>query len=352
MNLAKRHAWYLRAGVAAMACSLLLVAPAGARSSVHRPKHPHQAPLARPVARATWSPAFGVYAGPGAVATAQAFDVQMGSPVHYALDFVDSATWGSISDPQWTIQQWKASPFHMIFGVPMLPDAGASLAMGATGAYDPNFTTLATQLVAAGETHAVLMIGWDPLQPGTTWRVTGRAEATEYVTYWHHIVKTMRAVPGAKFRFEWNGGTPAGPLTAAAVYPGNAYVNLIATDVFDRMVTPAGRSRWDAIAAATDGADWYSQFAAAHHKPLVIGEWGLVPASTTGGGGDDVAFVRDFTKWCGLHQIALVVTWDFGTWGMTSGSFPASAAALAKAGHSAGGSVSAMKVLGEQPPGT
>jgi hypothetical protein len=337
----------------AMVCSLLLVAPAGARATVPRPRRHHEAtPPVRPATPAPWAPAFGVYAGPGAVASAQAFDVQKGGPVPYALDFFDSSNWTSISDPQWTIQHWRGSPFHMIFGVPMLPDAGASLATGATGAYDPNFVTLATELVAAGEGNAVLMIGWDPLQTGTSWHVTGSADATAYIEYWRHIVGSMRAVPGAKFQFEWNGGTPGGSLTASAVYPGNSYVNLIAIDVFDRLRTPVTGSRWETISTTTNGPDWFFGFAAEHHKPLVIGEWGLVPAATPGGGGDDVHFVRGFMAWCQAHHIALIVTWDYGTWALTSGSFPASERALSAAGYSAAGSASASRALESQPGGT
>jgi hypothetical protein len=364
---AKRRPWWAIAGLGALAvivaCFLLLGAPASSRSLVHQPKLRHKPPAGthtklrqKPpagtrTATAQWNPVSGVYAGPGAVASAQAFAVQLGGPVPYALDFFNSGTWASISDPQWAISQWKVSRFHMIYGVPMLPESGASLATGATGAYDPEFTALATQLVAAGEGNAVLMIGWNPLQSGNTWQVNSQAAATAYVSYWRHIVESVRAVPGANFQFEWDGGTPDGSLTASSVYPGDAYVNLIATNAFDRLTTPPGGSRWYATAQGANGPDWFSQFAADHHKPLVIGEWGLVPASTPGGGGDDVAFVRDFTQWCGTNHVALVVTWDYGTWGLLSGSFPASEAALAKAGRSEDSTL-AVQALEGQRPGT
>jgi hypothetical protein len=356
----RRPPWFVVVAIAAgvLAASvgavLLTAAPtshiASHRSAVH-PTLPTRRP-AKP-ADPPWTPAFGVYAGPDALDAAQAFAVTMGASITYALDFLPSSSWGSIADPQWTLSRWQGSPFHMIFGVPMLPDAGASLATGATGAYDLSFTSLATHLVAAGEGSAVLMIGWDPLQPGPAWQVQGAAEATDYVNYWRHIVTSVRAVPGAHFTFEWDGGSPFGStLAPSAVYPGDAYVNLIATNAFDQVTSPTAGPRWDAVAQDTNGPDWFAQFADDHHKPLVIGEWGLELSTAPGGGGDDAAFVQDLMRWCATNRVALVVTWDYGEWSVTSGSFPSAQAMFAHALTAVGAQTSASPVSGGPPAGT
>jgi hypothetical protein len=336
----RRPPWFAVAGVAAgvlvasVGVVLLSAAPdsnAAPRRSVHHASPPPSRSATKPAA-ATWTPAFGVYAGPDAVTAAQAFTVAMGGSVSSALDFLPSTSWESIADPQWTIQRWQLSPFHMIYGVPMLPDSGASLATGATGAYDPFFVSLATHLVAAGEGGAVLMLGWDPLQPGPAWQVQGAGEAADYVRYWRHIVTSVRAVPGAHFTFEWDGGTPIGsPLAPSAVYPGDAYVDLIATNAFDQVPAPTTGPRWDAISQDTNGPDWFAAYAADHHKPLVIGEWGLEPGTAPGGGGDDGTFVRDLMRWSAANRVALLVTWDYGAWSVTSGAFPSAQAAFAHA---------------------
>jgi hypothetical protein len=356
----RRLPWFAVAGIAAgvLAASvgavLLSEAPnspaASHQSTVHRP--PPARPTSRP-ADPPWSPAFGVYAGPDAVAAAQSFAVTMGASITYALDFLPSSSWGSIGDPEWTISRWQGSPFHMIFGVPMLPDTGASLAIGATGAYDLTFASLATHLVSAGEGNAVLMIGWDPLQPGPAWQVQGAAEAADYVDYWRHIVTSVRAVPGAHFTFEWDGGSPFGStLAPSTVYPGDAYVNLIATNAFDQVTSPTAGPRWDAVAQDTNGPDWFADFAADHHKPLVIGEWGLEPTTAPGGGGDDTSFVQDLMRWCATNRVALVVTWDYGTWSVTSGSFPSAAATFAHALTAVGNPASTPPVSGGPQAGT
>jgi hypothetical protein len=358
---ARRPPWFALAGIAAGVLATagvvaLLTAAPHARATAHRSTAHHPSPPIRRTAlpaAVPWRPAFGVYAGPDAVAAAQSFAQATGGPVPYALDFLPSSSWGSIANPQWTIAQWQGSSFHLIYGVPMLPDTGASLATGATGAYDLIFASLATHLVAAGEGNAVLMLGWDPLQAGPTWQVQGAAEAADYVTYWRHIVTSMRAVSGAHFTFEWDGGSPIGsPLAPSAVYPGDADVDLIATNAFDQVAGPTDGPRWAAIAEDTNGPDWFAEFAAAHHKPLVVGEWGLEPSTAPGGGGDDGAFVTNLLHWCAANRVALMVTWDYGAWSVSSGSFPTAEATLAHAGRAAGAPTATPSLSGGPQYGT
>jgi hypothetical protein len=340
----RRSSVYVRLMIPILVLSLLgvgvfLLASKGkATPSLH---HAHRAP--RPPGKVTrvlpdhpWTSALGVYAGPGAAGEAQGFALQEGSRVPYALDFFDASTWDSISDPTWILQRWSTASFHMIFGVPMLPNQGASLALGATGSYNSEFSALSTHLVAAGDGSAILMLGWDPLQAGTTWQVHNQAQATQYVDYWRTIVTTMRAVPGATFSFEWNGGDPVDGPSPGAVYPGDSFVDLVATNTFDALASPSGESRWASIAGADHGPDWFSQFAAQHGKPLAIAEWGLVPRTTTGGGGDDPTFVVDLTTWCQEHKVAFFVAWDYGTWAIGAPPFPAAAATLAHRQAAAG----------------
>jgi hypothetical protein len=296
--------------------------------SAKPPATPATAP-AKPPAVAPTPVSLGVYAGPGALATAQAFATRNGVQVHYALDFINDTSWNEISDPQWTLQQWTGTSFHMVFAVPMLPETGANLASGAAGAYDAEFASLATNLVAAGFGSSTLMLGWDPLQPGTAWEATSPAKVTDYRTYWRDIVTTMRSVNGANFAFEWDGGNPTENRSPSSVYPGDAYVDLVATDAFDNVVPVPDESRWTSQAQATYGGDWFSQFALSHKKPLAIAKWGLVPATVAGGGGDDAKFVTQLTNWCASHHAAMAVVWDYGIWAIDGPTFPAAASALA-----------------------
>ncbi len=358
---AKRRGWITKSLVAVVALlalgALVAAMPLSAHTSTTRTSKspaPAQAPAPASTtvpstaqsATTPWVPAIGVYAGPGGLAQAQTFNQALGGNVDYALDFVDDGSWNSIADPYWTLANWSGTPFHMIFGIPMLPVDGSTLAAGAAGDYNLAFVSLATQLIAAGQGNAILMLGWDPMQSVTPWAVHSSTQASQYVAYWHQIVNSIRSVPGAHFSFEWDGGTPAPSVALESVYPGDNYVNLVATNVFDRLWSPSNGSRWAALLSNRYGPSWFAQFAQAHHKPLVIGEWGLVTASSsTGGGGDDAPFVHQLLSWCAANQVALAVTWDYGTWGIASGAFPAAQSALSEAGHDAGVPTRANGVL-------
>ena len=147
-------------------------------------------------------------------------------------------------------------------------------------------------------------------------------------------------------------GAPAPSADLTSVYPGDGYVNLVATNVYDRLWTPSNGSRWEVLLANHYGPEWFVRFAQSHNKPLVIGEWGLVTASTPGGGGDDASFVHQLLAWCAANQVALAVTWDYGTWSITSGAFPSAQAALSQAGHDTGTATRASALLQGATNGT
>lgn len=278
------------------------------------------------------APHLGVYVGPGNLAAATAVDLRLGDRVVDALDFVPEASWSTIRDPAWLVDAWRGGPFRLVIGVPMLPSTGATLAEGATGAYDPQFAALAARLVVAGLGHVVLMIGWQPDDTGEPWYVSSAAAARDYVTYWDDIATTMASVAGAHFTFEWDPGDGlASPVSPAAMYPGDAAVDVVATDAFDTV--PAGvvaTTRWRYVLERRDGPAWTAAFAAAHHKPLAVAMWGLAPQGTHGAG-DDPAFVRGFLSWARASHVVLSVLWDYSTWALTAGGYPASLAVLEKA---------------------
>ena len=268
----------------------------------------------------------GVYAGPGAPVAATAFSADAGAPVPYAFDYIDGSTWQSISDPMWLLQQWSGSDFRMIWGVEMLPATGATLAAGATGAYDAYFSQLAYTFVQNGQASSVIMLGWDPEDPTLPWAATSKTAAADYVSYWRQIVTSMRSVPGEQFQFAWDSAAGSDPVLPPALYPGNGYVDIVATDAFD-VGTPVTSSGWGAYAAEPYGPDWFSNFANSHHKQLMIAKWGLAPRSDSGGG-DNPTYVSQFLRWADGRHLFAAITWDYGSWAVTGGSFPQAAAEL------------------------
>jgi len=264
----------------------------------------------------------GVYAGPGLVAAASAFRAEVGTSVPYAFDYLDGTSWQTIAEPTWFLQRWDGSGFKMIWGVPMLPSiGGATMAAGAAGQYNRYFSQLAQLLVADGQGSSLIALGWDPNDASVPWAVTNPAAARLYVAYWRQVVTAMRLVPGQQFLFVWDDAAGSGVAPSAA-YPGDAYVDLVATDAFDVGLGLTNPS-WSELAMSAYGPDWFATFAAQHHKPLMVAKWGVVPTSASGGG-DDPSFVRQFLTWAAQNHLFAAVVWDDGSWAIAGGSFPRS----------------------------
>jgi hypothetical protein len=268
----------------------------------------------------------GVYAGPGSPVAATAFSADAGAPVPYAFDYIDGSSWQSIANPIWFVQRWNGSGFRMIWGVPMLPMTGATLAAGAAGEYDAYFSQLGYTLVNNGQASSVIMLGWDPEDSHLPWAVTTSRAAAEYVAYWRQIVTSMRSVADEQFQFAWDSAPGSDPVLPPALYPGNADVDIVATDAFDVGTTAVG-SGWGAVADAPYGPDWFSTFADHHDKPFMIAKWGVVPTAQSGGG-DNAKFVSQFLRWADGQHLFAAVTWDYGSWAVTGGAFPKAAATL------------------------
>jgi hypothetical protein len=293
-------------------------------------------PAASPATAAAAMPSLGVYAGPGAATAAAALDWDLRGRVHYAMDYLADTSWTALADPSWLAQAWAGSPFAMVIGVPMLPAHGATLAEGAAGAYDAEFTLLAQRLVADGLGSATLLVGAQPDDVGTPWYVPSVAAARQYVAYWDRIEAAMSAVPGSSFTFEWDpGDSGTSPVPPSAMYPGNAAVGLVGTDAFDEV--PAGMApyeQWAQVLDRTYGPTWAATFAAGHGKPLSVTMWGVVPTAD-GGGGDSAAYVTGVLTWASHVGVSQCVLWDYGSWAIGGGGFPTAYAALVQAAGSA-----------------
>jgi Glycosyl hydrolase family 26 len=289
--------------------------------------------------------ALGVPAGPGNVAGANAFAQASGRPVTYAMDFFIGNSWSTIQSPQSVLAAWYGRGYSMIWGVPMLPKSGASLATGATGAYNRHYATLARAMVAAGQGSSIIRLGWEFNGIWFPWGAKG--QSSQFVAYWRQIVKTMRSVPGAHFTFEWNptrGDLGVGNL--AAFYPGNAWVDYIGLDVFDVewQSYPGAKAEFAHIEAGPYGLNWLNTFSKQHKKPMVFPEWGLGwgqshhGAALTGsgavGGGDNQVFITNMSRWFATHNVFEATYWDYGSSSVSGKKNQAAQLALARVGAS------------------
>jgi len=205
-----------------------------------------------------------------------------------------------------------------VLSTTMLPwpteaNGNPTLALGATGAYNKYFESLAKLLVANKlADRTILRVGWEFNASWYPWKVMTAEDAGNYAAYWRQIVTTMRAVPGAdKLQFNWNGCNESCKYPLEAAYPGDQYVDQVGMDVYDvswnkdtypypenataeeRLVRQ--KKTWDTwiypVSPKNGIAAWLA-VAKAHHKPLTFPEWGLGYKKDGHGGGDNPYFIQ------------------------------------------------------------
>ena len=296
----------------------------------------------------------GLYDGQSSPAGIETAASWLGSPssIKYAMDFIDATDWSHISDP-WQLSNWKGSPFTMIWGVPMLPCGSPSTQCStnesdydevASGGADSYFKTLAQNLVSAGFGSSYIRLGWEFNADWMGWGIcnedgSGLASwASDFVPAFRNIVTSMRSVSGGNFKFIWNPIDSSNASCPGAnlenFYPGDSYVDEIATDVYDGVgsATSSEDARWSdllngvnaggwtAVAPASIngqsftgyGMTWIAAFAKEHDKELGAPEWGLDSTSMDGGGGDDPAFVTQMGDWIKANSTGPSVFWNSG----------------------------------------
>ncbi|HSI13393.1 MAG TPA: glycosyl hydrolase [Chthoniobacter sp.] len=245
-------------------------------------------------------------------------------------EFEATDSWANLSGPNWLLTpaaSWlrKNPGGSYVLSVGMLPGsgstplAGTSLAKGAAGAYNSYFTTLAQNLVAHGlADNTVIRLGWEFNGNWYPWKVTHANGSgfddtpANFAAYWQQIVMSMRTVAGAlHLKFCLCGAITWTAYGVGDAYPGDAYVDYVGIDVYDRSYStnPATypypdndnaadilqrqKNAWSIISGtANNGFGVWKNIAVAHSKPMAIPEWGLVAAYDGSGGLDDTYFVQ------------------------------------------------------------
>ncbi len=158
--------------------------------------------------------------------------------------------------------------------------AGMTLMLG-VGALTPSqATSIGDNLVAGGQSHAIIRVMWEQNQDVDGWfqgwNQLTYPTASSYIAEFQSVVTTMRTVPGEAFSFMWNpsGGTgnEAGGRTWQDTWPGSAYVNMVGVDQYD----------YSGYAANIQAV---VSFAQSQGLPAAIPEWGL-------NGSDDPSYIN------------------------------------------------------------
>ncbi|HUY21058.1 MAG TPA: glycosyl hydrolase [Acidimicrobiales bacterium] len=332
-----RHRTPVAAGLLVLAVGVLALGPYAGGDVVHADDEGD----ALPSVHAGGVP-LGVYVGPGDPRSVADFATATGTRPSLASDYLPGGDgWAGMvmrAPLARFLAPWDGSRYRLVLGVPLVPTARGravgTLAAGAAGRYDAEFTTLAESLAFYGQGDAIVRLGWEFNAPWYPWGVANTAGAADYAAYFRHVVTAMRSVPGTSFRFVWNATPGPSPFDLAAAYPGDGYVDFVGLDLYDQIwgMPQDPNLVWSHFLTEANGLRWLSSFADAHHKAAVIPEWGVTIRSDGHGLGDDPLFVARMAGWVTTHDVAFTSYFGFdapdGRHDILDGAFPNSLTAF------------------------
>jgi len=280
----------------------------------------------------------GAYAGNGSPARAASFGRWRHRPVRIVVDYLDRDTWTDVSRPTWLLNRWASFVHHggtVVLSVPMLISTSDTLAQGAAGRFDGRFRALARQLVAHGEGRTIIRPGWEFNAGDFLWSLSkaGPGGSAEFASYWRRIVKVMRSVRHAHFKFDWTVNLGSSPTPAERAWPGRRWVDYIGIDAYDfgwaadGGPIPNPATRWRQIEDESHGLAWWHRFARRHRRPIAVPEWGLSSRPDGHGGGDDPYYIERMHSWFARVKPAYECYFNAATSVITGARYPRSARA-------------------------
>lgn len=215
----------------------------------------------------------------GYTSSIAAFETWLGRTNNFVLAYSNGPDWPTIltnTDSQITSIAATGRTINWVLG---LPTSGATLAGVVAGTYDASLTSLANKYLAArpGDARIIVSIFKEFQNQANAWTSVG-VEST-YIAAFQHVVTLFRGI-SSKFKFEW---CPNYTTTVASVqynpmqaYPGDTFVDFMAQDVYKiHAFDGDGAAAWNIRLTETYGLNFMVAQAAAHSKPLALGEVGI-----------------------------------------------------------------------------
>jgi beta-mannanase len=206
-----------------------------------------------------------------------AFTSFLGTAPRFIVNFFNSSSRSALNnDVPFELSQFQTYANPVVWSFPLITGtSGETLANAASGSYDSSWTTALNEILTSrtNDKTIILRVNWE--MNGVTffpWYCT--PDQTNFNASWQRFVNLARSL-SSKFVFLWC--PTQGQDLPAPCYPGDSYVDIIGMDAYyDITQDHAGASAtFGFFKTETTGFNWMYTFAALHHKPFSMPEWGI-----------------------------------------------------------------------------
>lgn len=250
---------------------------------------------------------------PSAIAQANAW---LGKTADYQLVFFNQSSWSSFHNSIYWLTDLHRSRYNL-WSVPLAAEFG-TLPDVVAGRHDVSFLVCAQAILAASltgqprNTPILIRTGWEfnlLSQEQRAFDALGNPDPVTWVAAYRHVIGLFRTVSN-RFQFIWclnSGDATENGLTVEACYPGDDVVHYVGLDLYfsawDSPGPAAGADVFNWQAERGAGLNWLARFGAAHHKPIMLPETGVISDAATG-------FNSRLIAWIAANNVVLHGYWN------------------------------------------
>jgi hypothetical protein len=221
------------------------------------------------------------------------FGTWRGRPLDVAHVFPDRTQgWPGIVNPSWPVDMFNGFTGKLLISVPLYPEGQGNNKDCASGAYDSEWRKLGTFLADRGRPDSIIRLGWGPNDLSHPWHAD--ADPSDWIGCFRRAAAAIRATD-ARVRIDWSFNELGASYVASgdpyADYPGDAYVDFVGLEAYDRFPPATSDATWDAQCNKASGLCTLIAFARAHGKRVGIAEWGIASCGEDPGG-DNPFFIH------------------------------------------------------------
>jgi hypothetical protein len=217
-------------------------------------------------------------------------------PLDLAALYTDRNSWDGLVRPGWPLDLFADYPGELVLSQPLFPLGQGNNSDCAAGAYDAQWAQLGTFLVEHERAASIIRLGWGFNDPEHEWRTD--PDPSAWVACFRRIVDALRATD-PEVRIDWSFDPFPSPRPESGdpydAYPGDAYVDIVGMDAFDRYPPTTSEAAWRDKCDSQLGLCRLIAFARAHRKQFSVGEWGVVRCGESQGG-DNAFYVRKMVE--------------------------------------------------------